>query len=247
MSRTVLIADDESNLLNLLKDNLEDEGFTVFTASDGPAVTVKGILQFNADPDVKKDGLNRYVEVTDQSRNTGLPESLKSMLTTVGGQTPYRKFKEEKGVVEVILRCHMQLKRMPHTGMPGSEDILTWYKANLATVVNALENETNHPAERSQAEDQYGIDITNIELSTVAFPPEIEDALDEEEEAKLRAKAAAPYVAVGKQLSAEFPGLDDSQRFAGSQSIVMGVKPEMVTVQGGAPIVLTKEMGGGKK
>ena len=35
MSRTVLIADDESNLLNLLKDNLEDEGFTVFTASDG--------------------------------------------------------------------------------------------------------------------------------------------------------------------------------------------------------------------
>ena len=35
MSRTVLIADDEANLLNLLKDNLEESGYTVLTATDG--------------------------------------------------------------------------------------------------------------------------------------------------------------------------------------------------------------------
>lgn len=35
MSRTVMVADDEPNLLNLLKDNLEDEGFTVLTAANG--------------------------------------------------------------------------------------------------------------------------------------------------------------------------------------------------------------------
>lgn len=35
MSPTVLVADDEPNLLNLLKDNLEDEGFTVLTAANG--------------------------------------------------------------------------------------------------------------------------------------------------------------------------------------------------------------------
>ncbi|OGR82901.1 MAG: hypothetical protein A2901_08820 [Elusimicrobia bacterium RIFCSPLOWO2_01_FULL_54_10] len=33
--RTVLVADDEVNLLNLLKDNLEEEGYEVFTAADG--------------------------------------------------------------------------------------------------------------------------------------------------------------------------------------------------------------------
>ena len=35
MPRTILVADDEANLLNLLKDNLEDDGFSVLTASDG--------------------------------------------------------------------------------------------------------------------------------------------------------------------------------------------------------------------
>ena len=35
MSRTVLIADDEANLLNLLKDNLEESGYSVLTAADG--------------------------------------------------------------------------------------------------------------------------------------------------------------------------------------------------------------------
>ena len=35
MIRKILVADDEANLLHLLKDNLEEEGFSVLTASDG--------------------------------------------------------------------------------------------------------------------------------------------------------------------------------------------------------------------
>ena len=35
MRKTVLVADDEANLLNLLKDNLEDAGYNVLAAADG--------------------------------------------------------------------------------------------------------------------------------------------------------------------------------------------------------------------
>ena len=165
---------------------------------------------------------------------------VEAMLGALGGQYESEQFKDNRALIELILRAHMQLPRNQVRQLnltPGADntEAVQWYVTNFNRLMEILGDEGHRANELSPTERRYGVDILTVSLTTVKFPPEVEDAQQDEKEAKLRARATETYNAVAQKIKKEFPNLTDRERSNIVASILQeGVETQVLNVQGDA-------------
>lgn len=216
---------------------LKPQDFEVaFITKDNVGLTVKGLVQYRAEPDIKDaKGLNVYVSVSDESRAKGLRAAAEAVLGNIGGLHNSNEFVGTKELLEIMLRCHLQLENTPHAEEHQQHCLISWYRENWENVLLKIKNKG--VGSHSETEERYGVSIASISLAEVKFPADIEDAQKDKQQAILRRDALNVHIGMSadneekttaEKLKLQFPDIGDSERL--SATMVMSQEGTTATV-----------------
>lgn len=169
MNNKILIVEDDTNILNIIKFNLKKEGFDVYTASDGEDGfnTFKEVLPDLVLLDImmpKMDGFEvckkiRAINETPIIMLTARAEEVDKVLGLELGADDY--ITKPFGVKELVARCRANLRRNALNKEVKTNNI----NANVIKVLD-LEIDTNkYTVKRNNSE----IPLTNRELELLIY------------------------------------------------------------------------------
>jgi hypothetical protein len=242
--RTGRVLHEGLNFIWPFVDSVEDpistelvpQNFAVeFTTRDQVALGVKGAMQYRPSAEIRdKHGRNVFVAVSPKSRESGLNASIQGLLSNLGGLHDSTDFVGKKGILELMLRCILELENQPHDeeSVPVDE-MFAWYQRNALGVSQKL-NDANKSS--SPVEKTYGIDIVTVVVAEVKFPKEIEDAQQDKRETQLRGEAIQDYINAQKQLIDT--GLSPQEAWRGVLSVMKpGVSTSVAEGDLGASVI----------
>lgn len=207
-----------------------------FTAANKLKLVAKGSIQYKADPRVvDDDGRNVFYRQSDAAIETGLQNDVKAKLGGLGGQYDGQEFYKNRIAISDFINQNMRTKVPLHlrqTPPVPANGILQFYNEQWQDSKKALDTEKEMEADRSKIEERYGIDIITVSISEIAFTPETERALEEQQQAEMRAGVGENLLALGDKLMRKFKKAPQGQVLDVADAVVLNRPRNILSASG---------------
>lgn len=186
----------------------EDSFVISFNLKDRFPLVCGAALQWAPDPDiVDAEGRNVFYTLSEKVICSGIEKAVQATLGEICGTIKdFDKLITERSALRDWVNCKMRLEKLPHQnhdpktcGVPNckmkmgsqitTKDLLRYYKTHQDMVGKALKGEKDRPAERSEFEKRYGIDIVAFVTYEIVPSPEANKAFEREQESAANERA----------------------------------------------------------
>ena len=188
---------------------------------DGVTVILKGAFEYKPDT----DDLLTFMNNEKGLRAGAVDNSIMKELGFIAGIKKGRDFIKFREAIDTLINCLLRLGKMPHEDpraiglrmkpvLPDKR--LDFYKKHAPAIRRLLAESK----EKSPIEKQYGITITEFDLTTPAFDQAFNQAIQKEQETAAQAKASERELA----LAGKYGNLTQAQINAAQVSLGKAVR-----------------------
>lgn len=244
-----------------------------FFSKDRLEIIGKALVQWRPDWKSKTlEGNNKFMENKKETIESGISETIKSVIGNIIGSLEALKFIEMKSAVERYISCILQLEVPPHVCPRevsdkcslGSEEImgvekrLEFYKEHSGEINKKL-REANARDSHSETEKRYGIDIILFNIGKVDFSDKTKASLERQKQAEAdmagareRRKGVSEAI---HEFSIASPELDPETTLNAALVVTSQAKKDIHSVEGfknlfksaDGKLILPEFLKGGKK
>lgn len=158
-----------------------------FFSKDRLEVVAKGSLQWKPDRHLLQD---IFMTMDEKTIVQGLLDAVKGELGVIGGTKEAGAFIEKREAINFLINCVLRLSMPPHVEKDLSPaQRLAYYTKNAVEIRKRLDDEANHPDDRSSVERLYGIDVVKFALADVDFSAETRKSMELKKQMEQKLKA----------------------------------------------------------